>query len=153
MGTNTDVSTGKEAEVIKFFVPGEPQPFPKKRSNRRTGMIYTHDPGGIKRGWMNAVEHYGKQAMADAGFVQAFGAGDAVYMRCVFYRTKPLSLPKRLLYPLTKPDLDNYEYAISNALIGVCYHDDSRVVSLVVDKRWATREHPAGVEVEIRRLA
>lgn len=138
--------------TIQFRVDGEPQPFPKKRSSRKTGMIYTHDPGGAKRGWMQAVAHFGELAMRAAGLVQAFGPGDPIAMHCVFYRTKPTSCPKRITRPITKPDLDNYAYSISNALIGVCYHDDSRVVAQLIEKRFADKEHPAGVEVEIISL-
>ena len=134
--------------VIEFRVDGEPQPFPKKRTSR-TGMIYSHDPGGLKRGWMDAVAHFGAQAMKAAGLLQPFGPGDPVTMWCKFYRTKPKSV--KIAYPISKPDLDNYEYAISNALIGVCYHDDSRIVNLIVEKRWANGKRP-GVEVRIERL-
>ena len=40
---------------VTFFVPGDPQPFPKKRTNKKTGMIYSHDPSGKKKAWTEAV--------------------------------------------------------------------------------------------------
>lgn len=140
------------SDVIQFRVDGEPMPFPKKQINRKTGMIYCRDKDGSKRGWMQAVAHNGKEAMQLAEHFQPFGPGDAIAMTLIFYRTKPPSTPKQLSYPITKPDLDNYAYSISNALIGVVYHDDSRVVDQHIEKRWATQAHPAGVEIEIKRL-
>ena len=135
-------------KTIHFFVSGEPQPFPKKATNRKTGMIYTHDPGGQKRGWMQAIAAEAKVWMLKYD-IEAFGENEAVYIKMVFYRTKPKSWPKKYLLPHKKPDLDNYGYAVSNALNGVCYWDDSRIVEQVMSKEWVDEVVPPGVAITI----
>ena len=136
-------------KTISFFVSGEPQPFPKKASNRKTGMIYTHDPSGHKRGWMQAIAATARESLHEHG-LEPFGENDPIYIKMVFYRTKPKSWPKKHLLPHKKPDLDNFGYAVSNALNGVCYWDDSRIVAQVMSKEWADEVNPSGVDITIK---
>lgn len=69
----------------------------------------------------------------------------------------PQSWPKRKQaaalagteYPTKKPDADNVIKAIFDALNGVVWHDDTRVVDMVVRKRYAA---VPGVTKEIVRV-
>ena len=139
-------------KTIKFFVHGEPQPFPKKRTNRKTGMIYSHDPKGVKRAWMDCVSGVAWDHLENSGDTHALYYGlDAdtpVRLILEFYRTKPKSNKDQ--YPHKKPDLDNLAYAVANAVNGVCYHDDSRIIEQRQIKLWADDEHPPGVQVIIK---
>lgn len=54
----------------------------------------------------------------------------------VFYLPRPQSRPKRDLYPDKKPDLDNLAKAVFDALEGVVYAQDSRIVTKVLHKRY-----------------
>ncbi len=78
-----------------------------------------------------------------------FPQNHPVAMGCVFYVTKSPSC--KLLLPSQKPDWDNYEYAIRNALIGVCYHDDNQPTWRLLPDGvlWATADDPPGVMVQI----
>lgn len=49
-------------------------------------------------------------------------------MSCRIYRLKPKSTPKKVIYPTTKPDLDNYLKSIKDALSGIVIRDDSIIV-------------------------
>ncbi len=64
----------------------------------------------------------------------------------VFYLLKPPSKPKRCLFPDTKPDHDNLEKAIYDALEKVIYVNDSRIVTKQFKKRWG---NPPRVEITI----
>ena len=118
---------------MDFIVWGEPQPFPKKRTNRG-GMIFCHDPKGEKRGWMMHIKKTVEEEM-DKNNWQTLNDKTALSMRLVFYRTKPKSA-KKMEYPHKKPDVDNFAYAVTNAINGVAYYDDSRIIHLEISKFW-----------------
>jgi Holliday junction resolvase RusA-like endonuclease len=42
-----------------------------------------------------------------------------------------------LLFPTGRPDLDNYEKAVTDALNGICYEDDSQICDVVKSKRYS----------------
>lgn len=52
--------------------------------------------------------------------------------------------------PWVKPDLDKLERATLDALSGLVYDDDSRVVRVVKEKRFATAERDTGLWIEAR---
>lgn len=53
------------------------------------------------------------------------------------------------IYPITRPDLDKLERALFDALTGIAYPDDARVVSVRKKKRYAAAGEVARVEVLI----
>lgn len=54
----------------------------------------------------------------------------------VFYLPRPKSAPKRVQYPDRKPDLSNLVKAIEDALNGVVFTDDARLVDVGMSKRY-----------------
>jgi Holliday junction resolvase RusA-like endonuclease len=42
-----------------------------------------------------------------------------------------------LIYPTSRPDLDNYEKAVTDALNGVAFADDSQICDVVKSKRYS----------------
>ena len=67
-----------------------------------------------------------------------------------FFTLKPKSTPKRCQHPQTKPDLDNLYKAVTDALEGLIYTNDSRIVEAVTRKHYG---NPPRVEVTIEPLA
>lgn len=67
----------------------------------------------------------------------------------VFYLLKPESRPKKCRYPDRKPDHDNLEKALYDALEGIIYTNDSRIVEKTFRKCYG---HSPGVEVTIREI-
>ncbi|KKL67003.1 hypothetical protein LCGC14_2139330 [marine sediment metagenome] len=53
---------------------------------------------------------------------------EPLVLSCRIYRMRPKSKPKKIIYPTTTPDLDNYLKAIKDALTGLVYRDDSLIV-------------------------
>ncbi len=67
----------------------------------------------------------------------------------VFYLTRPKSRPKKHKYPDRKPDADNLEKSIYDALEGIIYKNDSRIV----DKTFKKRYGDPRVEITIKEVA
>ena len=65
---------------------------------------------------------------------------------------KPKSAPKRrTVWPISRPDVDNYAKLVLDALNGILWRDDSQVVDLRVLKAFCTAEHPhPGIDLEVR---
>jgi hypothetical protein len=132
----------------------------KKQINRRTGTVYARDKDGSKLGWMNAVRFTAHETMKTLGLKPFDGhvcsnsvPGVALSMDLIFYRTKPSTSSKKgYPYPNKRPDLDNYAYAVTNALVNVVYDDDALVCDQNIKKRWATVEIPPGVVIKIEEL-
>lgn len=64
----------------------------------------------------------------------------ALALDVTFYLPRPPSLPKRIIYPMRKPDLDKLTRAIGDSLKGIVYDEDSRIVDLNTRKRFAAGE-------------
>lgn len=71
-----------------------------------------------------------------------------VLMRVTFYLPRPKSAPRRVLYPATKPDLDKLVRSVGDALKGLAYEEDSRIVDILACKRFAVGSAPRA-EIEI----
>ena len=67
----------------------------------------------------------------------------------VFHIKKPKTVKR--LYPTVRPDLDNYEKSILDALNGVAYKDDAQVVTVLKSKQYTENEEP-NVEILISEL-
>lgn len=138
--------------MISFRVYGEPQPFPKKQINRHTGAVYPRDPTGAKIGWMDAIRFTCHEAMKAKGW-KIFPDNIPLALEIAIFRTKPKTWNKRdkgdYQAPFTKPDVDNFAYSVTNALINVAYVDDARVCTLRVKKQWADEGQRPGVFVKI----
>lgn len=76
-----------------------------------------------------------------------------------FYQARPAKdfgkgglLPGSRCTPWVKPDLDKLERATLDAMTALVYDDDSRIVRVVKEKRFADAEHDVGVWIEARVL-
>ena len=136
--------------AIEFFVPGDPAPQGSKKAmpirNRATGKIIKINQveSSAKVGpWRERVAIAAHQAMSGRAL---FDGPLSVVLNFVLPR--PKSAPKRSTPPATKrPDLDKLERAVLDALTGVCFSDDSHVVSLIGHKRIAEIGETAGVHI------
>lgn len=60
----------------------------------------------------------------------------ALRLYATFYRTKPKTSRKSELYPVTKPDVDNYGKLLMDALNKFLYANDSQITTLTLKKRY-----------------
>ncbi len=143
--------------MIEFFVSGEPQPEPKKKGAFRFlkggGMgIKTKkdDETGEKTSWRSTVEIEARKYFCNYK-AKLYDAGVPISVDLVFYRTPPKKKVNDL--PVVMPDLDNFAYLVTNALKGICYHDDNQIVESFNQKFYADKDHPAGVKIEIKEVS
>lgn len=67
-----------------------------------------------------------------------------------FNVNKPASTPKKVEYPLKKPDIDNLAKSVLDGLTKMgLLKDDNIVTDMNICKRYVEEGHPLGVEVEI----
>jgi crossover junction endodeoxyribonuclease RusA len=73
--------------------------------------------------------------------------GVPVFVVATFRLPRPKSLPKNVLYPTKKPDIDKLTRSLLDALSGTLYADDSQVVSMVIAKRYESATPGVSVQV------
>jgi Holliday junction resolvase RusA-like endonuclease len=61
-----------------------------------------------------------------------------VAMALFFYLQRPASIPKKIKRNFRKPDLDNLEKAVKDALSGIIYTDDGRIDDVRKVKRYGS---------------
>jgi len=62
-----------------------------------------------------------------------------------FYLQRPKSRPKKYIYPDKKPDLDNLEKILYDAMQGIIYTNDSRIIEKHVKKEYGQE----GLNIEV----
>lgn len=140
--------------TIKLIVYGEPKAQPRPRAFARNGKARVFDPGTAE-GWKSlialAYRHAGSPTVGDA----------PVELRIGYAFRRPRShygtgrnaaqlKPQAPRYMTCKPDLDNLDKAVKDALttLGV-WTDDSQVVAMHSTKAYA---QASGATIEIQPL-
>ena len=131
--------------MIKFFVPGQPVGKGRPRF-AKTGRPYTPKKTAE---YESHVEWTARKAMWDNGRQTATDAPCAVFIDAAY--EVPLSYSKRRKAQCNageitpgKPDIDNVQKAILDALNGVVYLDDKQVVLTMAAKALHRRERNTG---------
>lgn len=131
-----------DAQDVLFFVPGKPAPQGSKRHVGRGILVESSKEVGP---WRERVALAAHNAMSGRALFDG-----AVSVCLNFVLPRPKSAPKSRTPAATKrPDLDKLERAVLDALTGVCFADDSQVVSLSGYKRIADLGETAGVEIRV----
>lgn len=139
-----------QAGGIAFFVPGDPQGKARARSS-----VVTKADGSVARGKSGRamIRHYTPKKTEDyeanvATFYRQVKTGPAtsqpVILILEIIHGIPDSWPKwkhamaldGKMLPVTKPDGDNVEKAVKDALNGVAWIDDTQVVGTIKVKRY-----------------
>lgn len=77
----------------------------------------------------------------------------AVTVQLAFVMPRPVSTPKRRTPPaMRKPDLDKLTRGVFDALSGLCFEDDARIVDLRATKRLAAVGEQPGLTITIADL-
>lgn len=138
---------------MRLSVVGVPVPQGSKTAHpfhRKDGSIgvAVHEGGRATalKDWRQAIaEAFRRTSTA------AFGPFDGpLVLGATFYLPKPKSAKKNAA-PAKKPDCSKLIRAVEDALSKVAYRDDSQIVKLVVEKRYAVDRAP-GVEIDLLPL-
>ena len=127
--------------AITFIVPFAPVAW------ERTGVRWTnqgpkHYTQAQTRAWQKTVAVYGRSAMRGAAPFTG-----AVKLEIAFHVPIPESWAKWKreaaergeVAPTVKPDLDNFEKSVKDALKGIAWVDDAQVVQAVKSKAYSNR--------------
>lgn len=116
------VEAGDSGVTVSFRVYGIPVPKARARTVKtKTGKTITYTPDKTAD-WENSVRAQALEHRPEKLLDGPLGVG------LVFHLPRPKSAKKRR-FPHTRPDLDNLTKAVLDALRGVIYLDDSRIVS------------------------
>ena len=118
--------------MISFEIPGQPKV--QKQTRSSNGRFY--DPSYNDRLY---IQEFAKFNKPQEIFTQA------TEMHLTFFRKIPKSaskamrekMLKHVILPITRPDVDNYAYLVTNALKSIVYSDDSLITDLHIHKRYA----------------
>jgi Holliday junction resolvase RusA-like endonuclease len=134
-------TTTAEIKTITLTISGKPmgKGRPKFRSTGKYVQTYTPTETANYENLVRLcyMQQYGNNL--------AFGDDEELEARITAYYDIPKSYSKKktqqaicnAINPITKPDTDNIAKIILDSLNSVAYHDDSRVVNLVVKKRYS----------------
>ena len=120
---------------LRFEVPGEPRGKGRPRFNRNTGSAYTDSE---TRAYEDKIVAYYRKSF------KGFRWPDSTFISVVVTAHYPIpkratkaavaAMQAKTLLPSRKPDIDNVLKVVLDALNGVAYKDDSRVVSVAAKK-------------------
>ena len=123
---------------VEFFVAGEPKGQPRPRAFVRGGKARVYDPGTAE-GWKGQV------ALGARDHLPATPIETAIVVLLWFEMPRPQGhygrrglKPAAPTHHLARPDVDNLAKAVLDALVGIGFlRDDRLVCSLRVTKRYS----------------
>jgi Holliday junction resolvase RusA-like endonuclease len=127
---------------VEFFIPGVPRTRSAKKTTVRGGKPFSYTPeNSAEQEWFSVSRQVAHQNAPEKLLDGPLG------QRLTFMLgEKPKSWKKRDTKPFKKPDLDNLEKLLNDALEKVIFVNDSRIVEKYVAKKFG---HPPGVHVEV----
>lgn len=135
---------------VTFFVPGEPRGKGRPRFNRSTGTAYTDRETKAYEETIVAFfrKAYGGFRYPDAAFL-SISVTALLPIPKSTTKAQRAAMASGETLPSRKPDVDNVQKVALDALSGVAYKDDARVVDLHGYKRYSMTP---GVLVEIEEI-
>ena len=137
---------------VRFFTEGVPA---TEGSHKYVGYrggrhVVTHDNPRLA-GWRTLVARDARNAAHTVGWDTPHDGPVAVEAR--FYMPRP-KRPKFPDHAATKPDLDKLIRAAGDALAapGSLLTEDSRIITWITTKRWASDDQPPGVHVIVTAI-
>lgn len=117
---------------IKITIPIEPVGKGRPRMTRK-GFVYTpintrHAESMIRNIYLDYARK-NKLPVIDRRI--------PLSLQVQFHIRKPKSISKKIKYPTKKPDIDNYLKLVMDALNGYAYQDDSQIIEVIAEKRYA----------------
>lgn len=127
------------------FVPGAPQPQGSMRA------FVTADGKALITTSNKSLGEWRLLIAAEA--IRQLGGrpllAGPVGIELTFVLPRPRSLPKRVLLPAKRPDLDKLVRGTLDALTAVAYRDDAQVCSISARKRYTVGSEQPGVFIRV----
>lgn len=130
--------------MISFTIYGKPEPQGSMKAFIPKGArfpVVTSDNKKLAP-WRQQVARTALDEMAKSreGRCEPFSRETPICIRVDFFLARPMSLPKRAVWPVKKPDFDKLCRGLVDALTGIVYVDDSQVVQCIVAKWYGSPE-------------
>lgn len=134
--------------MLKIFIPGKPQGKERARSSHRYGKTHHYTPKKTKN-YESMIA-----SIAKAGMRGRKPTNNPVLLGLDMIYPIPASWPQwkkngaiaGMIVPTVKPDSDNVEKAVKDALNGIAWVDDCQVVTTIKSKIYGVEP---GVTVEV----
>jgi len=128
--------------LLDMFVPGVVRPQGSMRAVQHHGRVRTfHVNHDDLMAWRGAVTAQAADLWGDEPPLD-----EAVVLSADFWLARPPSVPKRRTRPDRGPDLDKLVRAVGDALTGIVFTNDARIVAVYAAKHYAD-EHLIGARV------
>ena len=134
--------------MIKITVLTNPVAKGRARTCIKNGYVHSYTPKATADAESEIQQVLYEQCLVHAGQCY-FGKGTALKVRIDFYIAPPKSKNKKRIYPVTRPDLDNYIKTVLDALNNRVYADDSQIVELHATKAYG---NPPRIDIEIEEV-
>ena len=138
---------------IQFLVTGSPVAQGRPRFSTRGGKIRAHDPAKSKS-FKETVKWQAIESGANKQLLEG-----PLKMTLIFKLRRPQGhygkkglRPSAPTHHITKPDLDNLEKGVKDALEGICYARDQQVCETYLRKEYAVKGRMPGVLVTIEEI-
>lgn len=111
---------------LHFRILGDPKPKQSARHSANSGVIRSWQPKEV----VNATAHIKQQVIQQ--LPKDFEIYDGVPLNVVitFTFVKPKSIKKNVVEKITKPDLDNLQKLLLDAMQGIVYTNDAHIIAL-----------------------
>lgn len=148
--------------ALSFFAPVEPRPQPRPRFDPRSRRVISGTSRSGVRAYKRALATVARVAMIEAGIREPLEGPLRVDLVCTMPRPLAHYVARKRERPLrddapvwhvAKPDRDNLDKSVLDALNGVAWGDDSQVCAGELVKRYPREGERVGVSVRISRLA
>jgi len=124
---------------MKITINCEPIPKARARTVVKNGRVMSFTPKATAN-----AESFIRSQIAESKMF--FEAGVPLNVKMAFYISRPPSIPKKRLFPVTRPDIDNYCKLVLDACNKFLWADDSQICALGAFKGYG---HPPRIEIEI----
>lgn len=137
---------------MKFVINIEPRPQERHRSTIKNGRISTYEDKEMKF-WKKNLAYLIKAQKPECWAKCALMMVITFFIRPPQYIAKVKknqeALEAETTLVMVKPDLDNYEKALMDAINGICYHDDGQVAKKIARKVYSNDPR---IEFEISKI-
>ncbi len=127
---------------MKVIILTEPIPKARARTVVKNGRVMSFTP-------KKTADTEAFIRMQISSNKEFYPAGTPLSINMFFYISKPPSVSKKRLLPVTRPDLDNYCKLILDACNKFLWADDSQICSLHAFKNYG---QPPRIEFEIEEI-
>lgn len=130
-----------------FFIPFAPFPKERPRAQVVMGRARLYTPAATRK-----AEADIQSALPHLWRMPPVQLGTPIYAQVVCFLRRPSSIPERIIIPASKPDLDNYEKLVLDAMNKIIFMDDGCICGLEGWKVFADPDEPSGYGIRIFRL-